>query len=192
MAHPEQSVNRALVFCFLFFLSCQSEKTQVLLNNSDVNLDLSKNPVVYNKLPFSGKVYGLHKNSPDTLWTGAYKNGLKSGVWKKFYKDAVLKEVRYFKKNKKVGDYNGYYKNGSLNFIYQFENGEYNGTNRFWTKNGFLFEERNYKAGYEFGSQKVWYLNGKVRSNYVIKNNRRYGLLGTKNCINVSDELGKI
>ena len=154
MAHPEQSVNRALIFCFLFFLSCQSEKTQVLLSNSDVNLDLSKNPVVYNKLPFSGKVYGLHKNSPDTLWTGAYKNG-------------------------------------SLNFIYQFENGEYNGTNRFWTKNGFLFEERNYKAGYEFGSQKVWYLNGKVRSNYVIKNNRRYGLLGTKNCINVSDELGK-
>ena len=103
MAHPEQSVNRALVFCFLFFLSCQSEKTQVLLSNSDVNLDLSKNPVVYNKLPFSGKVYGLHKNSPDTLWTGAYKNGLKSGVWKKFYKDAVLKEVRYFKKKQKGG-----------------------------------------------------------------------------------------
>ena len=25
--------------------------------------------------------------------------------------------------------------------------------------------------------------------NYVIKNNRRYGLLGTKNCINVSDSI---
>ena len=50
-------------------------------------------------------------------------------------------------------------------------------------------EEFNYKMGREFGSQKVWYLDGKIKSNYIIKNNRRYGLLGTKNCTNVSEEV---
>ena len=38
----------------------------------------------------------------------------------------------------------------------------------------------NYVNGYESGSQKLWFNNGEVKSNYVIKNNRRYGLLGLK------------
>ena len=70
-----------------------------------------------------------------------------------------------------------------------FKDGEYDGTNRIWTKDGHLIEEFNYKMGQEFGSQKVWYLDGKIKSNYIIKNNRRYGLLGTKNCTNVSEEV---
>ena len=52
-----------------------------------------------------------------------------------------------------------------------------------------MIEEFNYKNGQQHGSQKVWYLNGKIKSNYVIKDNRRYGLLGTKNCRNVSEEV---
>ena len=70
-----------------------------------------------------------------------------------------------------------------------FKKGEYDGTNRIWTKDGQIIEELNYKKGQEFGSQKVWYLDGKIKSNYIIKNNRRYGLLGTKNCTNVSEEV---
>ena len=45
----------------------------------------------------------------------------------------------------------------------------------------------NYYNGKEQGSQKVWYNNGKIKSNYVVKDGRRYGLLGTKNCTNVKD-----
>ena len=63
---------------------------------------------------------------------------------------------------------------------------------KFGLKSGLLIEEGNFKEGYEFGVQKTWYLNGKVKSNYIIKNNRRYGLLGTKNCVNVSNETLKI
>ena len=50
-----------------------------------------------------------------------------------------------------------------------------------------IIKSFNYVNGYENGSQKLWFNNGEVKSNYVIKNNRRYGLLGTKNCVNVSD-----
>jgi hypothetical protein len=37
--------------------------------------------------------------------------------------------------------------------------------------------------------QTWWYDNGKVKSNYRIIEGRRFGLLGTKNCINVSDSI---
>jgi antitoxin component YwqK of YwqJK toxin-antitoxin module len=54
---------------------------------------------------------------------------------------------------------------------------------------GKLIHLANYKNGQEEGTQKLWYDNGKIRANYVIKNGKRYGLLGTKNCINVSDSI---
>ena len=47
----------------------------------------------------------------------------------------------------------------------------------------------SYYKGYESGGQKVWYPNGLIKSNYIMKNGRRYGLLGTKNCINVKDSI---
>ena len=95
----------------------------------------------------------------------------------------------YKRQGLKVGLYEGFYNNGAKNFVFNFKNGEYNGTNRLWAKNGQIIEEFNYVDGLEKGSQKVWYLNGRIKSNYIIKNNRRYGLLGTKNCTNVSEEV---
>ena len=47
----------------------------------------------------------------------------------------------------------------------------------------------NYVKGHEEGSQKMYYDNGKIRSNYTIIAGRRYGLLGTKNCVNVADSV---
>ena len=38
--------------------------------------------------------------------------------------------------------------------------------------------------GYEEGSQKAWWQNGVIRANYVVKNGRRYGLIGLKLCMN--------
>lgn len=52
-------------------------------------------------------------------------------------------------------------------------------------------KEMNYKKGFEEGSQKMFYDNGKVKVNYIMINGRRYGLLGTKNCVNVSDSVFK-
>ena len=109
----------------------------------------------------------------------------------KYFSNGKLQESRRFDIGKKEGDYLGYYNDGSKNFIFQFKNGEYSGTNKVWTKGEALIEEENFKADYEQGVQKRWYLNGKIKSNYIIKNNRRYGLLGTKNCITVSDSIKK-
>ena len=189
MVHQEQLVSK-LLLCFFFILSSCSEHEDFLkVSSFDPRLDLTKNIVTYKDLPFSGKAFSIYPNSSDTLWTRYYKNGLKTGVWKVLFPTGEVKEKRRFVNGKKEGDYLGYYKNGAKNFVFQFNNGEYNGTNQIWTKKGLLIEVGNFKKGYEFGVQKTWYLNGKIKSNYIIKNNRRYGLLGTKNCVNVADDL---
>ncbi len=94
-----------------------------------------------------------------------------------------------FKSGKKIGQYLSYYMSGEKAFEYNFKNGEYHGKRYEWRKDGSLLRESNYENGYEKGSQKIWWADGRIKSNYIIKNNRRYGLLGIKNCVNVSDSV---
>lgn len=84
-----------------------------------------------------------------------------------------------------------WWENGNKKISYLFDNDEYNGICREWNAEGKLIREMSYKKGYEDGPQKMFYDNGKIRSNYVIIKGRRYGLLGTKNCINISDNVFK-
>ena len=191
MDHPEQLVSKVAICFFLVLFSCAEPKTPLSINASSPNLDLTKALVVFENIPFSGLAYEFYPGTKDTLWTKSYKAGLKNGIWRKYYSAGALREKRLFINGKKEGEYVGYYSNGTKNFIFQFNNGEYDGTNKIWTEKGLLIEEGNFKEGYEFGVQKTWYLNGKIKSNYIIKNNRRYGLLGTKNCVNVSSEIPK-
>tara|TARA_B100000900_G_C20286975_1_gene596498 strand:- start:65 stop:667 length:603 start_codon:yes stop_codon:yes gene_type:complete len=190
MVRRAQLVN-SLFCCFaLFILSCENNRPNLILQAEE--LDLRNNVVNYLGKPFTGLVYDFFEDSSDTLWVKSYKNGLKDGFWRKYYSNGDLREKRFFVSGKKEGEFVGYFRGGVKNFVFSFDNGEYNGTNRIWTKKGLLIKESNFKGGYELGSQKTWYLNGKIKSNYIIKNERRYGLLGTKNCVNVFKNTTKI
>ena len=188
MEHLELLINRSLLLFFIVFFGCTSNESVLMIHEGSNDLDLFKINITYRGKVYSGMIYNTN-NMGDTISIGEYKNGLKNGLWKKFYSNGRLKEKRSFKNGLKVGLYEGFYNNGAKNFVFNFKNGEYNGTNRLWAKNGQIIEEFNYVDGLEKGSQKVWYLNGRIKSNYIIKNNRRYGLLGTKNCTNVSEEV---
>ncbi len=191
MDRLEQLANSSFLPFFITFLGCFNPGETIRLSSSSSEINLFKKIIIYQDSPFSGLVYEMFPSSNDTLWSCQYKNGIKDGVWKKYFQSGEIKETRLFKQNKKEGDYLGFYKDGSKNFVFQFKNGEYEGTNKVWAKGGVLVEEANFSAGYENGVQKRWYLNGKIKSNYIIKDNRRYGLLGTKNCVTVSDSLKK-
>ena len=90
-----------------------------------------------------------------------------------------------------MGTYAAWWRDGKQRLLYHFANGEYEGVCRDWNDKGLLIAEMNYKEGHEEGPQKQYYNNGKVRANYTIKDGRRYGLLGTKNCVNVTDSVFK-
>ena len=78
-------------------------------------------------------------------------------------------------------------KNKRFDFVAKDD--EYYGEMKEWTIDGKLFHLAHYVNGQEEGIQKMWYENGKIRANYVIIKGKRYGLLGTKNCRNVSDSI---
>ena len=184
----EQLVSKYFILLILIY-SCNPINGLVRVNYDDIDLNLRKRYVEYKERVFTGLVYRLYPNSTDTLSKSFYENGLKEGIWLKFYRKSKLQEKREFKKGKKEGLFLGFYSDGSKGFEYNFKNGEYHGKSREWKNDGMLLRESNYVNGYEEGPQKIWYIDGRIKSNYIIKNNRRYGLLGTKNCVNVSDSI---
>ncbi len=197
MAQQVQLPNSISILLCLLALGCKqpvSEKAdQALIKvNSSVAGFTNMNGMMHlNRQPFSGTIYTLFENSQDTAEIQNYYQGREHGLWKKYAGNGSLRSSRTFTNGKKTGVYNSWWPNGVLQQHYLFKNDEYEGTCKEWNEHGILVKEMNYLAGHEEGSQKMFYDNGQARANYIIKNGRRYGLLGTKNCINVSDSIFK-
>ena len=188
-----------LILSFLIF-SCQNSASvdsfsslstrKIDAEGKSIKSIKSKKGFLYvNDSIFSGMIYYLYPNSRDTLKIENYSNGKENGYWFQYYPNHVLKEKRFFVNGKKEGEHIGFYENGEKRFSYHLKNDVYEGNNREWTSDGRLIKDMNYRLGQEQGSQKIWYDNGKIKANYVIKDGRRYGLLGTKNCENVADSV---
>ncbi|WP_281613914.1 toxin-antitoxin system YwqK family antitoxin [Flammeovirga sp. SubArs3] len=197
MEHQVLVLNKyiTLFFLIIFFSSCQKGKKEENIVDfkylPTVHVDSVSHQAMggifyVNQQPFSGAIYWSYSNG-DTLRVKRYYKGKKEGQWSRYYPDHVMKEKRFFHLGKKEGNHKGFYQNGSLKFHYELSNDVYEGNSKAWTMDGILIRDQNYHLGQEEGPQKVWYDNGKIKANYVIKDGRRYGLLGTKNCINVSD-----
>ncbi|MEZ4902552.1 MAG: toxin-antitoxin system YwqK family antitoxin [Spirosomataceae bacterium] len=141
-----------------------------------------------NHQKYSGFVYEFAENQKDTLLIEGFVGGLLNGVAKKYYPNGQLMEYRHYKAGEKHGKQVAFWENGKKRFEFVAVNGVYEGQFKEYSVEGKLFHLATYKNGQE-GPQKMWYDNGKIRANYVIRNGKRYGLLGTKNCKNVSDSI---
>ena len=190
MARPARFRSSIFIFlCLAVACSPGQNSTLPIIQKEKVS-SYSRGGFFYvNDSVFSGTLYSLYSMNTDTMEVVHYLNGKEHGTWKQFYPAGKSKEVRLFTNGKKQGEYKGWWENRNIKFEFHFKDDEYEGTCRSWNNEGILTQESNYVAGHEEGSQKAWYDNGKVRSNYVIKAGRRYGLLGTKNCNNVSDSV---
>lgn len=186
--------NSIFFFIFLLMVACQDPKpsasfkeyTSIKLSSTE-DFTLVNGIKFLNGHPFSGEIFTLYPGSKDTSVTKYFLEGKEHGIWKKFYPDGKLTEQRAFENGKKMGSYLAWWPNGKKQLDYQFKDDEYEGICREWNVKGLLLKQMNYTKGHEDGAQKWWYENGKIRANYVIINGRRFGLLGTKNCVNVSD-----
>jgi len=184
-----QSLIKFIIIITFFFVSC--EKKFVNLPKYDIDkitLTSKQGESFYNQKKFNGELFQSFLNN-DSILLGKYVNGKKDGEWKKFYEDGNLKEIRNYENGVKHGKHLGFFQNGKKQFEYNLKDDEYHGLKKTWNKKGVLIQEMNFIMGYESGSQKVWYNNGTIKSNYFVKNGRRFGLLGTKNCINVKDSI---
>ncbi len=196
MAHQARFRSKLVIaLCFLLW-GCQTSESEAvkespLFNAEQVTLTMANGIVLHEQRPFSGRLFTLFQGTSDTAEVSGYLNGREHGQWKKFYPSNKIKEIRYFENGQKTGIYKAWWANGNQQLEYSFVADEYEGECKEWNEQGQLSKMMNYHKGYEEGVQKWWYDGGKIKANYVIKNGRRYGLLGTKNCINVSESIFK-
>jgi antitoxin component YwqK of YwqJK toxin-antitoxin module len=195
MAHQVPFRNSFLALVLLFTAGCNHSAVDkgkpLIINSNSPNLIIVNGILNQGKRLFTGTIYTLFPGRKDTAEIAGFLNGRENGIRKRYYPNGHLKEIREFENGNKVGTYQAWWENGRNKLEYHFEKGDYEGTCREWNEEGSLVQEMNYRNGFEEGAQKMFYDNGKVRSNYVIINGRRYGLLGTKNCVNVSDSIFK-
>ena len=138
--------------------------------------------------PLTGTLFSLNAKG-DTAFITTYRRGKLHGISKHYHSNGRLKSIRHFKEGWKEGEHAGWFGDGKPEFLYHYKNDMFEGNQKEWMENGQLYADLNFEKGQESGSQRVWYVGGKIKTNYVIKNNRRYGLLGTKNCINTVDRV---
>lgn len=198
MAHRVLLRNKILLILFIGFFGCDTNAPKTpapvsagLLNKTEQQITMNNGQLFIANKPFTGSLFTLHPNSKDTAVIENYVNGKEDGEWKKFYASNKVKEKRFFTNGQKTGEYIAWWENGNKQLHYFFLADEYEGTCKEWNEAGMLNKIMNYKKGHEEGQQQWWYDNGKIKANYIIKDGRRYGLLGTKNCINVSDSIFK-
>ena len=158
------------------------------INQLDTSLKFHQDTLFFQAKKFSGYVFHLYSNR-DSLFVGSYWNGLEEGVHKKCYPNKQLAEHRNFHFGKKVGKHVGFWEDGKPKFEYHFLEGELQGVSNEWYQNGQSYKVMHYKKGYEEGSQKMWWDNGVIRANYVVKQGRRYGLIGLKLCMTPKDSI---
>jgi antitoxin component YwqK of YwqJK toxin-antitoxin module len=149
-----------------------------------------KDTVYYQKKYFTGYQFSLYPNA-DTEFISGYFNGVEEGLQKKWYPNKQLTEERFYINGKKEGTHQGWWPDGKQKFIFETVNDEYNGEFREWYSSGLLGKQFHYVNGQEEGSERLWWDNGTVRANYVIRNGKKYGLIGFKTCMNPYDSIIK-
>jgi len=202
MAHRVQLRSKLMTGLLVALVGCTVPETPVqqtstlplpekLLNKDETQLKVVNGLQMENNIPFSGSLFTIFPGTSDTMELTGYLEGKEHGAWKKFYPSKKIKEIRYFENGRKTGKYIAWWENGQKQLDYTFVADEYEGSCKEWNDEGGLTKDMNYKKGHEEGRQQCWYDNGKIKANYIIKDGRRYGLLGTKNCVNVSDSIFK-
>jgi len=117
----------------------------------------------------------------DIVFT-SYLNGLKHGLEHSFYEGGEPKHVRIWQDGKRNGIFASYWLDGSAKQISSYKNDILEGELEEWFVTGIKAREFSYELGKEEGRQVMWYEDGTIRANYVVRNGRRYGSIGTKGC----------
>ncbi|MEM1408690.1 MAG: toxin-antitoxin system YwqK family antitoxin [Bacteroidota bacterium] len=191
-------IFKLALFLCLFMVACSKPAKQGDINKQipDYTLKVSEHKVsrngsliLVNGKKYSGYLVDYYPNGQLKMKAG-YLNGLREGKARKYYDNGALMETRYYADNKKNGRHQGWWVNGNQKFDYYFVKGEHEGMQKEWFNQGSLFKQLTYHLGKEEGAQKMWEVSGKIRANYVVKDGRRYGLIGLKNCKSVNNEKG--
>jgi antitoxin component YwqK of YwqJK toxin-antitoxin module len=182
-----RGVSKWLLFILLAG-GCRDRVAMQYYNAAETDIIAKRGITMNGTTPVTGIVF-LLDDKGDTVHVTSYVKGKQHGAERHYHLNGQLKSVRYYVNGWKQSVHQGWYNTGAPEFVYHYRDDMFEGNQKEWMPSGQLYSDLNYERGQESGSQRVWYASGKIKTNYIIKNNRRYGLLGTKNCINTVDSV---
>ena len=200
------SISKAGFFLILpaFFYSCAQKQQDMKISVPEVkiaktvppvfktatdnNFSKHQDTVYYNNQFFTGYRFSLYPNG-DTAILQSYFNGVEEGTQRKWYPNRQLQEERFYINGKKEGLHKGWWPDRKEKFFFTAYNDKNEGEFKEWYASGLLQKYFHYTNGQEEGSQRLWWDNGSVRANYVIREGKKYGLIGLKTCINPYDSV---
>lgn len=162
----------------------------VFVPDVDPGFTRHQDTVFYKNKFFTGFRYKLSATG-DTAFIQSYFNGVEEGTQKKWYPGGRLAEERFYINGKKQGSHKAWWPDGKPKYSFQALDDKYEGEFSSWYPSGLLEKQFHYVNGQEEGSQRLWWDNGTVRANYVIRQGKKYGLIGLKTCINPYDSIVK-
>lgn len=196
---------RYLYFILLIIASCTENKKEtppkpelkiaktvpdLYVNATDKGFTNHQDTVYFKDKFFTGYRYALYDNG-DTAILQSYFNGVEEGFQKKWYPGKQPNEERFYINGKKEGTHKNWWPDGKLKFIFTVNSDMYEGEFKEWYSSGLMSKDFNYVNGQEEGSEKMWWDNGTIRANYVIRDGKKYGLIGLKVCVNPNDSIYK-
>jgi len=191
MEQRVQSLNKWLLLFWaaivgVTFYSSTKPKTiaDTWVATTDPNLVYMNGFLYYNKKAYTGWLFENYDNG-NRAKEIPYYEGKIEGTMKTWYDNKKPEQVRTYVLGEKQGVHRGWWPTGSPKFEYNFVDDEHEGLAKEWFSNGKLYRAFHYKQGHENGQQQMWWEDGTIRANYVIKDNRQYGLIGRKLCKNV-------
>jgi antitoxin component YwqK of YwqJK toxin-antitoxin module len=116
---------------------------------------------------------------------------VRRSVERTWHDNGQLSEARMYVNGKEEGTHRGWWPNGTPKFEYVYHNGLLDGVSREWFPSGALFREQHYSAGHEAELQRMYWEDGRVRASYVVRDGRRFGLMGAKGCVTRADSLAR-
>lgn len=133
--------------------------------------------------PFTGEI--IDRRDPRYLQKTSYEGGLRHGLAYAWYGDGSLAYERRFVAGLRQGLHVGFWPDGSPQFRYRYIDDVFVGEQQSYYRGGTPLELRTYRAGQEEGRQQIWDSQGRLSSNYIVKGGRRYGLVGSFDCVTV-------
>jgi antitoxin component YwqK of YwqJK toxin-antitoxin module len=138
-----------------FMSENKSEIPKVYVSNKSKDLSFRSDSAFVNNKPYNGFIYELDTKTNDLIASSGYINGLLSGVKKKWYKEYVLMEERYYLNGAKNGKQIAYWENGKKKFEFIAKNDAYEGELKEWNITGDLIHLATFKNGQEEGTQQM-------------------------------------
>jgi len=190
------------IVLIIALISCKNEKSIApeikiaktvplhFINAHDSALFNHGDTVYYNKQFFTGFSYSLYPTG-DTEFVHSYFNGVEEGEQRDWYDNKQLSLKTFYINGQRQGRQQGWWPAGNPKFSDSTIDDKFEGEAREWNRAGLLYKLFHYKNGNEEGSERLWWDNGTVRANYVVRDGKKYGLIGLMLCANPYDSINK-